>query len=407
MIHVCFAVHDPKGTYCKYAGTAMCSIFENTKEQVTIHLLHDETLSEANREKFREMAEGYHQTIQMYEVDAASLEPYKARCGYTTIGALFRLKSPEILPESVEKIIYLDGDVVVHSDIKKLWETDIEDKMMAACLDLGLINGVIQVWGCENGLFPKETYINSGVLILNLKRIRQEISLVNECLDFLNQYPKCNFGDQDALNYVFRNSMYILKKEYNLLTPQYRRKLEKTEPGVYHFAGDMVRFEAPELLDELFLSYFVKTPWGTGNEIRHLYTDTLLNKSYQITAYQKIVSLLRDSRRKLIFVGVNAWLQSLMRVIPVNSEIDFCIDDNKHYQGTVIGGLNVYPMSKLNGEKKGQILLIVSSVNRQQFEYIAAQFTQMGLKEYEDFIDGRLLLLQNQGGYATQDMMVR
>ncbi len=49
MIHVCFSLYDASGAYSKYTGTAICSVLENTKENITIHLLHDSTLTEKNR----------------------------------------------------------------------------------------------------------------------------------------------------------------------------------------------------------------------------------------------------------------------------------------------------------------------------------------------------------------------
>lgn len=52
MIHVCYAVYDRDGRFSKNIGTSMVSIFENTSEWITVHLLHDNTLNEANRTKF-------------------------------------------------------------------------------------------------------------------------------------------------------------------------------------------------------------------------------------------------------------------------------------------------------------------------------------------------------------------
>lgn len=52
MIHVCYALYDKNGKYSKLTGTSICSLFENTKAWVTIHLLHDHTLTEENRAKF-------------------------------------------------------------------------------------------------------------------------------------------------------------------------------------------------------------------------------------------------------------------------------------------------------------------------------------------------------------------
>ncbi|MBR3050926.1 MAG: hypothetical protein IKG61_05695 [Selenomonadaceae bacterium] len=59
MIHVCFGLYDKTGSYSKFTGTAMLSLFENTSADVTVHILHDETLTQDNREKFIYLAGRY------------------------------------------------------------------------------------------------------------------------------------------------------------------------------------------------------------------------------------------------------------------------------------------------------------------------------------------------------------
>ena len=67
-IHVALAVHDPSGTYSQHAGVTMTSIFENTSSPVTIHLLHDDTLTQENREKFIKTAQKYSQEIEFIDI---------------------------------------------------------------------------------------------------------------------------------------------------------------------------------------------------------------------------------------------------------------------------------------------------------------------------------------------------
>ena len=55
-IHVCYGMTDNYGTYSKITGTSICSIFENTNEPVSVHIIHDFTLTDRNREKFIELA---------------------------------------------------------------------------------------------------------------------------------------------------------------------------------------------------------------------------------------------------------------------------------------------------------------------------------------------------------------
>ena len=52
MIHVCYGLYDKNGHYSKFTGTSILSMFENTNEDVTVHILHDNTLTQENRDKF-------------------------------------------------------------------------------------------------------------------------------------------------------------------------------------------------------------------------------------------------------------------------------------------------------------------------------------------------------------------
>ena len=68
MVHVSYAMTDKNGTYSKYIGTSMCSLFERTNSWVTIHILHDDTLTEKNRDYFMELTRNYGQQIFFYNV---------------------------------------------------------------------------------------------------------------------------------------------------------------------------------------------------------------------------------------------------------------------------------------------------------------------------------------------------
>ncbi|MBR1420000.1 MAG: hypothetical protein IJ575_02935 [Selenomonadaceae bacterium] len=69
MIHVCYALRDESGKYSKFVGTSMLSLLENTKSEVTIHLIHDSTLSGENQSRFIKIVDRFNQQIIFYNVD--------------------------------------------------------------------------------------------------------------------------------------------------------------------------------------------------------------------------------------------------------------------------------------------------------------------------------------------------
>ena len=101
VIHVALAVYDPSGTYSQHAGVVMTSIFENTTSKITVHILHDDTLTDENRKKFIRTAEKYHQGLNLLNISEHvkkfSNKLLKASKIWT-IGATYRLFIPEVMP---------------------------------------------------------------------------------------------------------------------------------------------------------------------------------------------------------------------------------------------------------------------------------------------------------------------
>ena len=135
--------------------------------------------------------------------------------------ASYRLMLPDLLNEE-EKVIYIDCDIVVRKDIASLYESvDLGNNLLAAVMEAP-IEGQAERWeaiGCNS-----RHYFNSGFLIMNLARMREEGSsarLLNELnTDYLE------FPDQDALNIVCQGRVMALSPVYNgirtFFLPQYR-----------------------------------------------------------------------------------------------------------------------------------------------------------------------------------------
>lgn len=194
MIHVCFALYDPYGTYSKYLGAAVCSLFVNVGDVlVTVHILHDDTLSRANRKRFEHLAQKYQKHLVFHEIDTSAFQSVKHMAGSFTIGTLFRLKIPEVMPETIDRVIYLDCDLIVHLNVSELWNLDMDTYALAACIDAAVES--------DKGFYPwmkkiKETegrhYFNAGVMVMNLKRIRAMGDFFQTCV-FLENIQRLNF----------------------------------------------------------------------------------------------------------------------------------------------------------------------------------------------------------------------
>ena len=127
-----------------------------------------------------------------------------------TEAASLRLLLPELLPE-LERILYLDCDIVVRQDLAQLWEnTRLADNYLAGVYEAAIEGQAerFRALGCD----PAQ-YFNSGFLLMNLAQMREE--KVSEKLLEACRVPYLEFPDQDALNQVCQGRVLPLSPLYN------------------------------------------------------------------------------------------------------------------------------------------------------------------------------------------------
>jgi lipopolysaccharide biosynthesis glycosyltransferase len=198
------------------------SIFSNTRGKVHLTLLHDSTLTDDNRRRFKRTAERWRQRISFADVSGhiarIARNPDKLPPSLTR-GTLFRLLIPELL--NVPKAIYLDCDIVVNLDIAELWNVPVEtrDVSLAAVRDRGVSfvrksQEKIREWVLR---YDQEIYFNAGVLVMNLSKIRKNHpSLTAEIFNFVDRHGFfINFPDQDILNAFFHKDVLYLDERFN------------------------------------------------------------------------------------------------------------------------------------------------------------------------------------------------
>ena len=273
MIHVCYGLYDKDGKYSKFVGTSMTSIFENTSADVTVHILHDNTLTVDNRDKFVYVAGRYNQQVKFYNVEESCKQEItnlkhmfpKESLERFSIGTAFRLFAPKIIANNIDKIIYLDCDVIVNLDIKEMWQIELDNKPLAAVLeweDSRISQQGLQI--CRDGLVKGEDYFNAGVIIINLSRWRTDNSQMQKKLTFITNNPKYHLFDQDFLNYCFSTQYLKLPSKFNCWVRRERSSGVNTiQRKVYHFIGqgDSLGLNMQDNFHRLYFEYFTKTPW--------------------------------------------------------------------------------------------------------------------------------------------------
>lgn len=117
----------------------------------------------------------------------------------------YRLLAYKFLPDEVEKILYLDPDILVINKLDQLYNMDISEYLYAAAYhDRAKVNELNKIRFKE---YEVENYYNSGVLLMNISRHRKEI-VEQDIYDFVNENKKkLILPDQDVINGLYSKNI--------------------------------------------------------------------------------------------------------------------------------------------------------------------------------------------------------
>lgn len=124
--------------------------------------------------------------------------------------ALFKFQIPNIF-SSLDKILYLDGDMIIEKDLTELYSIDLKDNYAAVVKDYAGQN--IEK---HNKKINHKDYFNSGMMLLNLDLMRKN-DMSNKLLEIKKNEKFGHFMDQDALNVGFEERVIYLSPTYNLM----------------------------------------------------------------------------------------------------------------------------------------------------------------------------------------------
>ena len=383
-LDICMALHDPQGTYSKYVGITMLSVLDHTKHPVCFHVLMDRTVSTANQEILLRIARENGGEVQFYCMDLSDLHYDIAQAARFTIGTLFRLKMMEVLPGSVKRVLYLDADLLVMTDVAEIFSMDDGKHLLAGVLH----TADEQAMFAKKGILHPEQYVNAGVLLWNLKQIRaRHINLYQESNVFFEKHPHAGYADQDAINAIFKDEILFLPEFLNRQTVL-SRQLEEREPhGIYHFRADVPRENGTYMIDRLFLSYLKRTPWWTEAFVKAFEARKEARKEAE-TFVESLIS----SKRPIAFFGAAGVLHRLIMKQFTLSSQDFFVDNNQLLWETKHMGRPVKNPEILKTYPSGEIGIIVTIY---RYPEIRTQLTSMGFQENVDFCMGKYLLPEN------------
>jgi lipopolysaccharide biosynthesis glycosyltransferase len=253
-------------------GVMMYSLCKNNKEvEVNFHLLVDESVTEEDRnDLLYTVSEFKKKTIVFYTLNSSSFSDFPATPSHImSNSAYYRLFVADILPKAIDKILYLDGDVIVRQSLLPLWNTDISEFAAATvCEKPYQMTSAFGNYFDRLGYASQLGYFNSGVMLINLDFWRSN-SISKQLIDFLNEYPeRVKICDQDALNYVLRESKLGLPPKYNFQSSFFYTKC---------FSKAISEEDVREAIENPVIVHFIgEKPWCRKSLYPHPYRSTFI-----------------------------------------------------------------------------------------------------------------------------------
>lgn len=291
-------------------------IINNYDNDISIFLINN-NISEAKIRRIRQYVSGY-SNVDISILPFPDLELIfsngitfdKKHLSISTYGRLF---VGQIIPKSIDKILYLDCDTIICTDISELFCLDLEDKIVGGVDDCKSFR-----YRRVLGLKKNDFYINAGVLLINLKKWR-EMDCEKRLIKYINYHKGIvQFEDQGAINATLNNEIMMIPMKYNAMTHIYDLSYEellffrrpvftqyldnilevKNHPSIIHYTSSFLTFgrvwntNTNHKKKEIF-NYYMK--------IANVYEE---RKPYAVKGLKKTLFFAKKALPKKIFIFV-------------------------------------------------------------------------------------------------------
>lgn len=257
-------------------GVMLHSVCVNNPDvDITFHVLSDDRVTNVDKEDIKKIIHAIpKKTIAFYSIDCDIAQSFP-RLLKTSLPPVtyFRLFLTSILPESIEKVLYLDGDIVVRQSLQPLWDTDLSNYAIAAVSDRPSERPEMYSrlqYSSDLG------YFNAGVLLINLRYWREH-DVTPAFVEYIQGHSDILlFQDQDVLNYIFRDKKLLLPLKYNFQQALLQRDIFQRyeneilaaikDPVIIHYSGVVKPWHAYirdlNPLNSSFFKYQNQTKWA-------------------------------------------------------------------------------------------------------------------------------------------------
>ena len=231
--------------YASQSSATLMSFLENNRNERNDIYYITTGISEQSRLKLEEFCKLYNAFFHYILFEEKVLSPYDG-IGYWSKYTCMKLFIPQLLPDEVKKVLYLDVDMLILDSLEEVYNIVLGDNALAGVEDVP--NNKSNCKRC--GLGINSVYVNSGFMLLNLSAWRKEWN-ANSFSRFVDDHRgKMAINDQDVINSVFEGRIVPLEWRYNVTSfffglssaiwkhyPRTMYKKARRKPAVIHFTN--------------------------------------------------------------------------------------------------------------------------------------------------------------------------
>lgn len=264
-----------RSDYVPHGAAMLHSVLGQTAgHAVSIHFLHGADFPPDAAPRLTEMVERLGGAIEFLEVSDDMVAGLRTRGDFLPASHWYRIFLPRLLPD-VDKLLYLDVDIIAVDSLAPLWDTQLGDHY------LGAITNVFQEdhrdRPAQLGIADPREYFNSGVLLMNLELMRRD-ACTQALIDYArSHYDLLAWPEQDALNVVLGARRLHLHPRWNAMNSvlNFPASAEvfgaeaveeaRRNPALRHFEGPAANkpwhYMCENEMRELYFEHRRHTPW--------------------------------------------------------------------------------------------------------------------------------------------------
>ena len=265
--------------YFTHTIATIASVLENHPHRIVhVHLIA-EGVAAKDLARLRLFVGGHNGLLYVYAPPADASVRFRVHSSpRLSAAAYYRCFLADLLPEELERVLYLDGDVIVRKPLDAFYDRALKDGYVAAVKDYGHITAK----DYERLQLPEsQGYFNSGVLLLNLPLWRNH-EVLAQCTAYFAAHPeRIVYDDQDLLNVVLNGKVDFVDPTWNAQDFFYRKRFVRDEtlpestytallndPAVVHFTRvpKPWHWKCTHPYRKDYLRYLKATPWKKADE---------------------------------------------------------------------------------------------------------------------------------------------